>query len=170
MVLNALRQYNIDIFNLSYATHNYEFEVNDLFFDHFKSSLVEKGIAEVTVSLTKSETLIEAQFKIKGEIELECDRSLEKYNENIESTNNMLFKYGDHWEELSDEIMIIPREEQTLNVGQYIYEFICLDIPMKKIHPKFRNQEDEGVIYSSKEEKNETKVDPRWDKLKGLIK
>lgn len=169
--MDALRQYNIDIFNLSNSTHNYTFEVNNTFFNHFENSLVGRGVAEVNVSLTKSATFIEMQFQIKGEIELVCDRSLEKYTEKVENTNSLLFKYGDSWEELSDEIMVIPKDEQRLNMGQYIYEFICLDIPMKKIHPKFRDQENEGVVYSSKEkDSTEKKSDPRWDKLKGLIK
>ncbi|MDH5367044.1 MAG: DUF177 domain-containing protein [Cyclobacteriaceae bacterium] len=165
-----MRQYNIDIFNLSNTTHNYKFEVNSAFFEHFENSLIDKGNVIIDVTLRKSDTFIEMQFQINGEIELICDRSLEKYTEKIENTNSMLFKFEDRWEELSDEIVTIPRDEQKLNVGQYIYEFICLDVPMKKIHPKFRDQENEGVIYSSMEEDTTKINDPRWDKLKGLIK
>ena len=171
MVLDTLREYNIDIFKLSNTTHEYSFVVENAFFECFENSLIEKGNAKIEVILTKSETLISTQFQIKGEIELICDRSLEPFNQEIESTNNMLFKFGDTWEELSDEIVVIPRDQQRLNVSQFIYEFICLNIPMKKIHPKLRDQNDVGIIYSSKEEIEENKNnDPRWDKLKGLIK
>ena len=49
-----------------------------------------------------------------------------------------MFKYGDKDEEITDEIMIIHRDTATLELGQYIYEFIALAIPLKKLHPKFQ--------------------------------
>ena len=166
-----LNKYNIDIFKLSNSVHTYEFEVDDVFFQQFENSLIEKGQLHIEVTLTKSATFIEMQFKTKGSVELVCDRSLEKFTEEISSNDKMLFKFGDHWEELSDEIVLIPHDEQKINIGQYVYEFISLGIPMKKLHPKFRDQEDEGIIFSSdKAEKEKTSNDPRWDKLKGLIK
>lgn len=169
--MDILQQYNIDIFKLSNSTHEYKFEVDDTFFDRYYNDLIESGTAKINVSLAKSATFIEMQFDIIGSVELTCDRSLENFFEPVKSSNKMLFKYGDDWEELSDEIVMISRDEQRINVGQFIYEFISLALPMKKIHPKLRNQDDEGIMYTSEgKEGTETINDPRWDKLKGLIK
>jgi uncharacterized metal-binding protein YceD (DUF177 family) len=54
-----------------------------------------------------------------------------------------------------------------------MYEFIALEIPMKKLHPRFQNETDdeaEGkVIYSSGTEASEDEpIDPRWEVLKKL--
>ena len=76
---------------------------------------------------------------------------------------------------MTDEIIVIPRDTATLELGQYIYEFIALAIPLKKVHPKFQDDaEDESggkIVYTSEatEERNdEEETDPRWNILKKL--
>jgi uncharacterized metal-binding protein YceD (DUF177 family) len=71
--------------------------------------------------------------------------------------------------------MVIPHDRASLELGQYLYEFIALDMPMKKLHPKFRDTDDgdtEGrMIYTSGPDKDQGKddvIDPRWEKLKKL--
>jgi len=163
--------YNIDIFKLSNSSHQYDFEFDDSFFDLFEESLVEKGNGGISLVLLKSDSFIQLKFEITGEIELVCDRSLEPFWNKLELKNKLLLKFGDDWEELSDEILMMPRGEQTINVAQYIYEFIGVSIPMKKLHPKFNNEDEEDdFLYSSedsKEDDNST-IDPRWKKLKDL--
>jgi uncharacterized metal-binding protein YceD (DUF177 family) len=75
--------------------------------------------------------------------------------------------------------MIIPQDKATLNVGQFLYEYIALALPMKRIHPKFQEQEEDDddetegkIIYTSQteEDDSEVKIDPRWEALKKLKK
>jgi len=163
--------YNIDIFKLSNSSHQYDFEFDDSFFDLFEESLVEKGNGKVSLVLLKSDSFIQLKFEITGEIELVCDRSLEPFWNKLELKNKLLLKFGDDWEELSDEILMMPRGEQTINVAQYIYEFIGVSIPMKKLHPKFNNEDEEDDFLYSSEDSNEddnSTIDPRWKKLKDL--
>ena len=126
--------------------------------------------------LDKHETFIEAEFKIKGEAKLICDRSLEPFDFPVDIDSRIMFKYGEEEAELSDEIIIISRDRVSLELGQYMYEFISLSIPIKKVHPKFQDGEDdeddnEGkLIYTSETESSEEEkeVDPRWEILKKL--
>ncbi len=165
------QNYNIDIFKLSNSSHQYEFDFDDSFFSLFEGSLVNEGSGKIDLSLLKSDLFIELKFEITGKVELICDRSLEPFGFDIAIKNKLLLKFGDNWEELSDEILMMPRNEQTINVAQYIYEFIGVAIPMKKLHPKFNNEDDEDEFIYSSEESNEseqTATDPRWKKLKDL--
>jgi uncharacterized protein len=90
----------------------------------------------------------------------------------------VIFKYGDEPREISDEIVIIPRDQDSIDLGQFMYEFIVLSIPIKKLHPDLRNEdenEDESdvkIVYSTSTEnkKKEQEADPRWEKLKKLKK
>jgi uncharacterized protein len=187
--LKELAKYNIDIFRLSNKQHEYEYEVGDAFFENIGQSYIEKGKLDVKVKLDKSETMITALFHIKGEVELTCDRSLEKFNYPIDAQNRIIFKFGEENRELSDEIFEISRNAQQLEMAQHIFDFIGLAIPMKKLHPRFVEEEDEledddeveGVlIYTSSddnssdesdpEKKSEDDVDPRWQILKNLKK
>lgn len=170
----GLRFFNIDIFKLSNQSHDFEFDFDDRFFEEFEDSFVDKGSGKVHLVLDKSDTMIKLAFNIEGSVELTCDRSLEKFDFPIHTSQNLILKYGDDWEELSDEIVIIPRDSERINIGQFVYEFIGLAIPMKRLHPKFAQDEQSDepeIVYSSKiqeEENNEGSIDPRWNKLKNL--
>jgi uncharacterized metal-binding protein YceD (DUF177 family) len=116
--------------------------------------------------------LIEAIFEISGNAELICDRSLEPFLHPISLHRKVIFKYGEEPGEVSDEIVIITEEQDKLDVGQYMYEFIVLEVPIKKIHPKFQKEdndeesEDGKLVYQTKVDENA--IDPRWEKLKKL--
>ena len=89
----------------------------------------------------------------------------------------MIYKLGHGNEELSDEIMMIDKDSQVINIADLLFEFISLEIPMKKLHPRFvTDEETEGeleAIYFSEEEEGESddqeeETDPRWAALKKL--
>ena len=120
-------------------------------------------------------SMIEGLFHIQGVAHLICDRSLEAFDYPMEIARTIRFKYGEEEKELSDEIVMITREQTNLDIGQYLYELIGVSLPMKRLHPKFQNDELEEseiqLVYSSpidKNEKEEDAIDPRWEKLKKL--
>jgi uncharacterized protein len=169
--------YSVNIIGLSNKLHHFEYEIGEQFFSQYGTDLVSQGHFQVNVALDKHETFIEAEFVIKGIASLVCDRTLEPFDQPIEKKEKLLFKYGERDEEISDEIVMINRETTSLELGQYIYEFIALAVPMKKIHPRFNDEEydsEEGkIVYSSGKgiidggDDDET-IDPRWNILKKL--
>jgi len=167
-----LTDYSVNILGLSQKTHSFDFKIGDAFFKIYGTEVVSSGQFLANVVLDKRETLIEAIFEIEGKAGLVCDRSLDPFDHVMKINRKMIFKYGDATEEVSDEITIIPRDLQWLDVGQYIYEYIVLDVPIKKIHPRYQNEneedeyEDGKLIYQS--EKSEDSIDPRWEVLKKL--
>ena len=167
-----MEAFRVNIIGLSNRTHEFTFKLEKPFFEEFGKDLLTDGNFDALISLDKHETFIEANFKIKGVAKLICDRSLEPFEETFETEKKMVFKYGAEEEEISDEIQIIPHDKESLDLSQCLYEFISLAIPMKKIHPKFRDEYDDDpeegkIIYQSSKEK-EGDIDPRWEKLKKL--
>jgi uncharacterized protein len=165
-----LKAFSIDIVGLANKVHDFDFQINQLFFDHYGKELIEKGDLKAKVQLDKRETMIEARFNINGSIHLICDRSLDPYEQVLNIDKMVVFKYGHQEVELSDEIVLITRETPQIDLGQFIYEFIALEVPMKKLHPRFQNEntEDEFIYRSETEDKSENTTDPRWDALKKL--
>lgn len=143
------RLYNIDIVSLRNGKHDFEYEIDDRFFSVLEDTLVEKGALKVKVELQKSENMIVLQFDIKGEITLECDRSLEEFQFPINTQNRLIFKFGEEFKEMSDELIVLANGTATINLLQYIYEFIAVQVPYKKLHPRFEsNDSDEDeLIY-----------------------
>ena len=166
-----MKTFSVNIIGLSNKPHRFDFEMGDSFFKHYGSEIVPGGQFTAEVVLNKHETFIEADFKIKGTAHLTCDRSLEPFDLSIHADKKIVFKYGQEEGEINDEIVIISHDRPSLELGQYLYEFIGLEIPIKKLHPKFRDEEnsdeDGKLIYSSASEIKE-EIDPRWEKLKKL--
>lgn len=179
--VKALQKYNINIFGLENKQYVYELGGDNAFFEALEQSLIEKGRFKAVVSLDKSATMLQMKFDITGVVELTCDRSLDVFDESFSVSKRMIFKFGDHSEELTDEIELINWDTATINVAHHIFDFIGLAIPIKKLHPRFRQEEEddeaEGImVYRSTDEAEEEtenqpeeeKIDPRWEALKKL--
>jgi uncharacterized protein len=171
----AVGEFRVNIIGLSNKEHEFSYQLGKSFFDEFGKDLLEDGRFEAKVVLNKHETFIEGTFSISGTARLICDRSLEPFDFPLETENKMVFKYGEEEAEVTDEIMIITQDKATLNVGQFLYEYIALALPMKRIHPKFQSEEDDDetegkIIYTSQTEEDESEgtLDPRWEALKKL--
>lgn len=163
--------FDIDFYKLADGNHEFEFDFDASLFGLFEDSIIENGSGSIEVDLQKTASMITLNFRINGEVELTCDRSLEQFMFPIEEVNEVRLKYGDHWEELSEDLILIPTNTQKVDVGQFVYEFITLAIPMKKLHPRFQGEEDFYLeVPSSSDESSDESVDPRWNELKKLKK
>lgn len=175
--------YRVNIIGLSNKVHHFSYEVGEALFREYGSDLVSEGSFRVEVSLDKCETFLEADFTIRGTARLVCDRSLEPFDYPIDTYRKVVFKYGDQDEEITDEIIIIQRDTAWIELGQYIYEFIALAIPLKKLHPRFQaeaeddDEQTEGrIVYTSggtegddkNEDEGDGEIDPRWNALRKL--
>jgi len=180
--VKELNQYDIDIYGLKEKQYDYDFESGSTFFKHLEQELIEDGYFKVHLTIDKSSTMLMLHFHIVGSIQLVCDRSLETFEEPIDIKERLILKYSDHDEELSEEIQLIRQDTTRINVAEYVFEFIALTIPMKKLHPRFRTDDDEDfdedegfLVYQSSDEDDTEKtnnedIDPRWaalSKLKG---
>nr|WP_256488678.1 DUF177 domain-containing protein [Pontibacter sp. HSC-36F09] len=149
----------------------------------FEQEIILGGKLLAKVELDKTESLLTLHFDIKGHVRLTCDRSLEEFDQPLDIEETLLIKYGEENTELDEDLWQITPETQTLNVAQHLYDYIGLSLPMKKLHPRFLEEQDEEderdiLIYSSRQagdsEGNDNggddddDVDPRWDALKNL--
>ncbi|MBX2916128.1 MAG: DUF177 domain-containing protein [Cyclobacteriaceae bacterium] len=169
-----MREFAVNIIGLSKKAHLFNFHLEKGFFEKYGSEAVEDGRFDIEVVLDKKETFIEVEFKISGQAALVCDRTLEPFDFPVNETHKMVFKFGDEAQELTDEIVIITRDQDSIDLGQFFYEFIALAIPMKKLHPRFANEveDDQLMVYSTTQNETEQdendSIDPRWEKLKKL--
>lgn len=176
-VSKVVSKYDIHIQGLENKRYTYEFEGGNEFFEFFEQDIITSGLFKAEVILDKNSALLQLFFDIEGTIGLVCDRSLEPFDEPIHVKERYIYKFGDRHEEITDEIEMIPQNTATINLAQHIYDFIAVSLPMKKLHPRFRNEEeqeeDDKFIYSTdedtvEEEKENEVIDPRWAALLSL--
>lgn len=174
--MKEVKKYDVNIYHLKEGEHQYQFEIEDSFFQMFEGSLVHHGKVQVSLVLEKRSTFIELLFNSQGHYQLICDRSLQEFDHPLSSENKVILKFGDENKEIDEDIYMILPDTQKLNLAQWIYEFIMLTVPMKKIHPDLADELDDvefgKIVYSSEEdsiaEDKVDDIDPRWLKLKDL--
>ena len=154
--------------------YEYTFEISKKFFEHYDQSEIQEGLLQAKVSLDKNPQFLELTFQINGYVNIMCDRCLDFFDLYTESRNTMYFRFGEESIEISDDVIVLSEGETEINVAQYIYEFIHLSLPYKRIHPDKNGKSkcDPQMInkldlLQSKD--LNIKSDPRWDKLKDII-
>ena len=179
--------YTIDLKNLTPGTHEFEYLLEDKFFVDIDGNEVHKGHVHVQLAVKKSSVAFELNFQIAGTVIIPCDRCLDDMELPIETQDKLIVKFGKEYAEESDEIVIVPEEEGTINVAWFLYEFIALAISIKHVHAAgkcnkamaaklrqhtARSLDDlEEPLDEEQEEMSgeDAAVDPRWDALKGLL-
>jgi uncharacterized metal-binding protein YceD (DUF177 family) len=167
-----LKQFNIPIAGLEIGTHQYDFDIDGKFFEAFPESEIKNCRIKLDLNLIRQTELILLVFSIKGSIELICDRCLDPFDLDIDINEEVVLKYLPRNSKVEDkgEEVILP-EQQEIDIRQYIYDFICLQIPFRKVHPDDENGNslcDKEVLKKIDELSIKKDTDPRWDQLKDL--
>ena len=171
-----MRQYAIPFKGLKEGKHDYNFVVENSFFEQFESSEVKKGLVEVHIELIKHSQFLELQFDINGRITVSCDRCLEPFVTRISHQAGLYVRFGERTLEQSDDLLILAESENEVHLGQFIYEYIHLALPIQRIHPEIDGNSGcnpemvEKLNAHNSGDTNNASEDPRWEKLKGLIK
>jgi len=169
------RQFVIPFKGLGVGKHDFEYDIDDAFFDGFEGSEITRGNVHVEVELEKKATMLEFYFGLSGTVTVLCDRCLDDLQMDIDYESELFVKFGDETEEQSDEIIVLSHKEFELDIAQFIYEFAHLSLPIKRVHPDDKkgkstcNQEMLKKLdqYLVREDNDST--DPRWDNLKNLL-
>lgn len=179
--MKALSEFGIQILSLSNKTHRFDYEIDSSFFSKFENSPITEATLKVSVILEKSTLLIQLDVVISGKATLVSDRSLREFEEPIEISKSVYYKYGEKEEEVGEDIYTITHHTSEINIGQLIYEYVGLWVPIKKLHPDERTGEDLlddemgnlSLVYTSTSEEEpdaegDETIDPRWEALKSL--
>lgn len=162
--------YNIPLSGLKEGSHYYDFDVDRNFFADYEGTEIKECDLKIRTVLVKRSAHMELTLILKGRVKIVCDRCLEDFWQEVESQNVLLVKYGDQWEEVDDEVVMIPYGESSLELRQFIFEFTHLALPMQRVHPDNENGEstcDPLMMEKLKDHlaDKEENTDPRWKEL-----
>jgi len=165
-----IRKFDIKIQSLSNNKHEFFFDFDQTLFEYFSNNLEIKNTSgKCKVEFIKNDIMLNLLFYIEGKTVIICDRTLKSFVHSLKIQKKIIFKFSDHDDELSDEILTINHNKSILNVGKFIYEFFILKIPVKRLHPSLKNENNiDNFVYSST--KGEKRLDPRLELLKKLKK
>ena len=169
--MKAGNDYILPIAGLSIGYHDFEYEIDDKFFENFDFSEVKKGCVKVNLNVEKHEREFILTFKFAGSVYIPCDRCNDEFEQAIENEVVIYLKYGHEYEEESDDVIVIPSEEGEFDVASLIYEYIILSLPIHRVHEDVSQCNQEVIEYLERtevEETDEDEIDPRWKCLEEL--
>ena len=135
--MSRRREFEIAFVGLKPGVHEYNYEINDRFFEAFQQQDFRNCKANVKLHLDKKSSFMQLNFEIGGSLEVTCDRCnnelpLELWDE-FNITVKMVEEPGLMNDQEEDpDVYYISRGESHLDVAEWIYEFINLSLPMQK--------------------------------------
>ena len=159
---------------LKEGMHLFNYELGNKFFKNFDYYDFLDAKLFAKLELEKQSTLLNLKFSFNGEIEVQCDVSMESFNLDLETEHTVVVKFKDDIISTDDKVIFMPAGSHSIDVSHLIYESVILAVPQKKVHPGVENGSLKSEIVEKlealKPKKNfKEKTDPRWDKLKDLL-
>jgi len=170
--VNRLKEYSIPFVGLEPGNHQFEFEVNDSFFEYFEFSQIQHAKIHIAVALEKMERMMVFTIGIEGKALVTCDRCTEEFYFPVSDTQRLIVKLGAEYMEESEDVVVIPETEYKFDLSTYIYEFIHLALPVRLLHPDDENGnstcDPEMLRLLETLTPTADSIDPRWEALKKL--
>jgi uncharacterized metal-binding protein YceD (DUF177 family) len=161
----------IPFVGLSIGNHSFVFEINDAFFANIEYSELHKGQVKVEVNLDRQERMLVFVFNLQGSVHVTCDRCLGEFDHPIDCDERLIIKFGHEHREESDDVLVIPETDYQVDLAPLIYEYICVQLPIKLVHPMNAEGEyacDPDITRFISENPEHRDIDPRWNALRGL--
>ncbi|SHI78362.1 YceD family protein [Flavobacterium haoranii] len=175
--MKNFKEFLIPFTGLKFGKHQFDYQVDNSFFEHFDYNEFNNANINVKVVLDKKSTMLELTFKHEGTVNVPCDLSNEDFDLKIKGNLKLIVKFGEEFNDENEEMLILPHGEFQVDVSQYIYEMIVLSVPAKRIHPGVKDgtlgtetiEKLEALSPKKEIEKEKDEIDPRWAELKKLL-
>lgn len=126
--------YKVELASLSDGKHEQDFVCDTEFFKNMEHTGVLSSDVKVHLDLEKRHDAYDCTFHCKGKVTVPCDRCLDPMDIDVDTDYHIIVKYGDAFDDESDELLVIPHSSTNLNVAYMLYDTILLTIPLRHVH------------------------------------
>jgi len=171
--MQAKRDLGIELPKIKPGKHQITYRVQDSFFVNQEDSPISEADLEAVVDIDRSTRMIDARFALKGWVQLECDRCLKPYPQSVSSHFRVVYSFDADIKEVEDaEVVWVDTNVPFLSFAKEIFDFLILDLPMKRIPPECPTDACEPILKliasegaSQLEADEEPPIDTRWAAL-----
>ena len=166
----------IPLNGLAAGMTDFSWQAGKEFFDSFENSEILDAHLDADVRVEKSGRYIGVDCDVRGAVTVECDRCLDELDMPIDVEIKLSVKYGS--EESSEEpqqgereVIFIPETDAEMDMSQIIYDYVCLSLPMQRMHDEGECNPEVMKRYGAPEEtevSQEEGVSP-FSALKGMF-
>jgi uncharacterized metal-binding protein YceD (DUF177 family) len=133
--VKSKREYIIPFIGLKLGFHEFEFQIQDAFFEDRQYSSIHSGTANVRLVLEKKETMMIGEFEIRGSVSTDCDRCNDPIEVPIKGSFKLIFTFGNEPSE-DESIIVMHPDDYELELKDHLYELLIVSLPTRLIHPK----------------------------------
>ncbi len=112
-----------------------DFEIDSTFFKNMENPDILSADIHVHLDMEKKHEAYDCTFHCQGKLQVPCDRCLDPLDMDVDTTYHIVIKYGDNYDDASDDVLVIPYADSYLNVAYLLYDTILLTIPLRHVHP-----------------------------------
>lgn len=128
--------FNLPLKSLAPGEHQFDFDLDKQFFVNMENSDIHGADLKAVVTVKYNGDVYALHFAVNGTVTLICDRCLDELVYPIENaTYDITVKYGERYNDDSDDVLEIPQGDASLNVAYMIYDTVVIAIPIKHVHP-----------------------------------
>ena len=108
------------------------------FFQAFENEEIKDASINVACQASKRGTDILLDLVITGSVTVVCDRCLEDLSLPVDTDAELILRTREGGEESADgrEVLVHEPSEKELDLGQVVYDYVCLSLPMQRVHPE----------------------------------
>ncbi len=129
----------IPLNGLTAGENMFSWQAGKEFFESFENTEILDAHLDADVRVEKSGRYIGVDCDVRGEVTVECDRCLDELDMPVDVEIRLSVKYGS--EESSEEpqpgereVIFVPDTDAELDMSQIIYDYVCLSLPMQRMH------------------------------------
>ena len=168
--------YNIPLKALTQGEHAFDFHLDKQFFENMEFSDARDADIDVALKVVYRNDIYALHFQFSGHIVVPCDRCLDDLPIEINTSYDISVQYGDDYNDDSDQLLIIPHSDNSLNVSYMIFDTVVLAIPLKHVHPMGKcNKAMSAILRQHRADIDDDTpdddtdaIDPRWEALRTL--
>ena len=168
----------IPLNGLAAGKNEFFWQADREFFNSFENAEILDAQLDADVIVEKSGRYIGVDCDVRGQVTVECDRCLDELDMPVDVEIKLSVKYG--MEENSEEpqpgereVIFIPDTDAEFDMSQIIYDYVCLSLPMQRVHEEGECNPDALKYYSAGEDEVETEQEEQnnpFAALKGMFK
>lgn len=161
--------YDLKFSGLKDGFHDFQYELEDAFFQTFEDFNINGGKGKLDVVLDKKENLLSLELKFDADLYTMCDRCGDDLTVHINGEDNVYVKFdSDNMQNDDESIVVLPIDAYQVSLDSIIFELIVTELPLKMVHELEEdcNQEAIEALYENSEDDD---VDDRWNGLKELL-
>ena len=158
--------YKVQLASLPDGKHEQDFECGIEFFQNMENPEILASDVKVHMDLVKKNDLYDCTFHCKGMLKIPCDRCLDPIDHEVDTEYHITVKYGEDYNDETDDLLVIPYSDSYLNVAYMLYDTIVLTIPLRHVHPMGKcNRAMVAALHKHHSNSGDDEVDAAMDEV-----